>query len=124
MKLGKDKMGIWVLFAVYVLMSATGLYMIKTGTAGAGADIQNRVFSVQIPLRLLLGFAVYVCSFLLSVYIISRMDLSVFYPVGTGAILVMTCLSGHFLLKERITSPQMIGIALILTGVVVVNLKR
>ena len=117
-------MEIWIVFAIYILMSATGLYMIKTGTTSAGAAIQNRVFSIQIPLRLFLGFTVYVCSFLLSVYIISKMDLSVFYPVGTGAILVITCLSGHFLLKERITSMQMLGIALILVGVTVINLER
>ena len=124
MRAGKGRMGIWIVFIIYVLMSATGLYMIKTGTADAGIGIRNGLFSLQVPVRLFLGFLIYVCSFLLSVYLVSRMNLSVFYPAGTGAILVLACLYGHFLLKERIGTPQLLGIALILIGVVCINMKK
>ena len=117
-------MRIWAIFAVYVLMSAAGLYMIKSGTTDAGLEVSGGVFSARVPLRLLLGFALYVCSFLLSVYVVSRIDLSVFYPVGTGSILVLACLSGRFLLGERVGTTQMIGIALVLAGVVFINFKR
>jgi len=82
------------------------------------------IFNLHVSPKLLIGFVFYVCSFLLSVFIISRMKPSVFYPVGTGSLLLLTCLFSHFFLKERIGSTQLIGIVLILAGVIVINLKR
>ena len=116
-------MSIWIVFAIYALMSASGLFLIKTGAETSGIAISNSLLNVQISPRLIIGFAVYVCSFLMSVYIVSRMKLSMFYPISTGTILVLTSLLGFFFLKEHIGVWQLVGMALILAGVVALNIR-
>jgi multidrug transporter EmrE-like cation transporter len=113
----------WILFIVYIFMSATGLLLIKTGSSDMGFAVRDGIFNIQMSPKLLLGFVFYVCSFLLSVYIMSKMKLSLFYPLGTGTILVATCLFGYFFLKEHIGLPQIVGMTLILSGVVAMNIK-
>lgn len=116
-------MWIWLVFLVYILMSSIGLFLIKTGANGTSFALQNGLLSLQISPRLILGFLVYVLSFLLSIFVISRMKLSLFYPIGSGTILVISCLLGYFFLKEQIGVPQMIGIVLILGGVIAMNIN-
>ena len=116
-------MSIWGIFAIYVVMSASGLFLIKTGAETSGFAFENQLFNFHVSPRLIIGFVIYVCSFLMSVYIISRMKLTVFYPVATGSVLVMTCLLGFFVLKEHIGVWQLLGMALILAGVVALNIR-
>jgi len=116
------KMWIWVLFSVYILMSVTGLVLIKSGANGAGFAIQSGLLNFQISLKLLFGAFIYMCSFLLSVYIMGKIKLSLFYPLSAGAVLVLTCVVGHLFFKEHIGMPQIVGIALILAGVIAINI--
>jgi len=113
---------IWIVFIIYALTSATGLFLIKTGVEGASLAMQDRLISLHLTPRLLIGFFLYVSSFLISLYIISRMKLSLFYPIATGAILVITCLLGYFFLKEQIGIKHMLGMALILAGIIILNI--
>jgi multidrug transporter EmrE-like cation transporter len=117
------KMGIWVIFFFYVLLSATGLLLIKSGTASAGIAVMNGVFSLQLSFKFILGIIIYIISFLISIYLLSRMNLSLFYPIGTGCLLIFTCLFGSIFLKEHITTPQIFGIVLILAGAITMNIN-
>ena len=116
-------MSIWIVFAVYALLSATGLFLIKTGADNTSMAFSEGLLSMQLSPRLLTGLLLYLTSFLLSLYVMSRMKLSLFYPIGTGSILVLTCLFGFFFLKEQIGAWQVLGMALILAGVVAMNIK-
>ena len=115
-------MSIWLIFAIYVLMSATGLFLIKTGTETTSLVLENSIFNFQLSVRLIVGFIVYVVSFLLSVYVISKMKLTVFYPTATGVMLVLTSLLGYFFLKEQIGVSHLVGMGLIMAGVIVLNI--
>jgi len=114
---------IWLVFAIYAIMSATGLFLIKTGADSTRFAIQNGLIDAQFSPRLLLGFVLYVASFLLSIYLMSRLKLSLFYPIATGAILIFTSLFGYFFLQEQVGIPQMLGMALILAGIIVLNIR-
>jgi len=116
-------MSIWIVFIAYTFISATGLFFIKTGADSTNLAFQNGLFSMQLSPRLLIGITLYLVSFLVSIYIMSRIKLSLFYPMGTGAILILTCLSGYFLLKEHIGIWQLVGIGLILAGIVAMNIE-
>jgi len=116
-------MSIWVVFALYTIVSATGLFLIKTGADNTSLAFQDGFFAMQLSTRLVVGILIYIASFIISIYIMSRIKLSLFYPMGTGIILVLTCLSGYFILKEHIGIWQIIGIILILTGVVAMNIN-
>jgi len=115
-------MTIWIVFVIYAFVSSVGLYLIKTGTGSTSFELNNGLIAFQLSPRLLLGLAVYACSFLLSIYVLSKMKLTVFYPAGTGAILVVTCILGYFFLQEHIGLWQIGGMVLILAGIVLINI--
>jgi len=117
-------MTIWLVFAVYVIMSASGLLLIKMGSEGSNLAIENSIFNIQLSPKLLIGFIVYVCSFLMSVYLVGKMKITLFYPIATGSMLVLTSLFGFFFLKEHIGIPQLIGMGLILAGIITLNINQ
>ena len=114
-------MWIWLLFFVYTLISASGLFLMKTGTKDSSLLFSEGIISFQASVKLIIGLLLYICSFFLSVFLMSRMKLSVFYPAGTGIILVITCVMGYLLLKEQMGTKQLVGIVLILSGVIIMN---
>ena len=114
---------IWIVFVIYALLSVTGLLLIKVGTADTSMTIQEGLFNLQTSPKFVIGFIIYICSFLLSIYVIKQMKLSLFYPVATGTILLLTCILSFFILKESIGTFQVVGIVLILCGVVFINIK-
>ena len=123
-KRGTGKMWwIWIIFAIYALMSALGLLFIKIGSSDTSLAFQNGLFSMQVSPKLIWGLVLYICSFLLSLYIISSMRLTLFYPMATGTVLVLTCIAGIYFLKEHMGAPQIIGAALVLCGIVFMNIR-
>jgi multidrug transporter EmrE-like cation transporter len=66
------------------------------------------------------GAALYGLSFLLWMFILSRSELSVAYPVVIGATLMATTLASWLLLKEPINALRLAGVAVIFLGVIVV----
>ena len=54
--------------------------------------------------------------------ILSRLELSFFYPVSAGAIYICVSLFSFFLLKESLTLAKLAGIVFILVGIIIVNL--
>lgn len=110
---------------IYVIMSTVGLTLIKIGTA---SDFTLRIdkvgFQLQVNYVLLLGMCIYVISFLLSMMVMKKMDLSVFYPISAGLIYVFICIISVFFLKEKVSVNQLIGMGCILAGIVVMNLKK
>lgn len=112
-------------FILYVMCSATGLVLIKKGiNAGFKLSVSNGIFDMSFGLILLVGAMLYVISFLLSITVMSKMNLTYFYPLSAGLIYILVCILGVFFLGERIVFSQFIGMALILAGVVVMNLKN
>ena len=73
---------------------------------------------------LLAGMALFAVSFFLYVFILSKLQLNIVYPVATGTILVLITILSHFFLKETLTTLQVVGILTILVGVVLVLLPR
>ena len=110
---------------LYVLLSSTGLTLVKLGTSkDFGLSVKGGALDLRLNGILLLGMLIYIFSFLLSMYVMKRMNLSVFYPVSAGLIYVLVCVLGHFVLKEEISLTQLIGMAVIFAGVLIMNLHK
>ncbi|MGH8454985.1 MAG: SMR family transporter [Nevskiales bacterium] len=95
------------LFCSYVLASAAGLVLIKQ------AD-------TTLSWRYAAGFLLYGSGFLLWLWLLRRLPLSVAFPTAAGALIAATVLGGYVFLGEKLLVPQAVGIALILVGVVLV----
>jgi len=73
---------------------------------------------------LMIGLLLFGVSFFLYVFILSRLQLNVAYPVATGAILILITVISHFVLKETLTTLQVVGILAIALGIVLVLLPK
>lgn len=110
---------------IYVIMSSLGLTLIKIGTANDFSLKLDRVgVQFQINYVLVAGMCIYIISFLLSMMVMKKMNLSVFYPISAGLIYILICLLSVFVLKEKVSVNQMVGMGIILVGIVVMNFKK
>ena len=110
---------------IYVCMSAAGLTMIKIGTARESTLLLDTAgFDLKLSWILVIGLCVYVLSFLMSIMVMKRMNLTIFYPLSAGLIYILVSLAGFIVLKEAFTVQQLIGMAIILVGIVVMNLGK
>lgn len=110
---------------IYVCMSATGLTLIKIGTMKESTfSINTGGFDLKLSWVLAAGLCVYILSFLMSLIVMKRMNLTIFYPLSAGLIYILVSLAGFIVLKENITISQFIGMSIILAGIVVMNLGK
>ena len=70
------------------------------------------------------GLALHGISFFLYVYILTKLRLNVFYPIATGASLVLITILSVVVLNERLTVLQIVGLSIIMVGMVLVFLQR
>lgn len=109
-----------VVFALYTVASATALILIKLHLSPALASLRGTLaWNHLVPAAA--GAGLYVTSFLLWLYVLTKYELSVAYPISVGLTLAFTALGGVFLLGETMTPLRLVGMALILGGVVAIT---
>ena len=119
--MGKGMVGL----IIYVCLSATALTLIKLGLGKDSTLLLNKGgFSLSLSWMLVLGACLYVVSFCLSMVVMKGMNLSLFYPLSAGLIYIAVCVLSFLVLKEKITTTQLIGMIVILAGIVIMNLKK
>jgi drug/metabolite transporter (DMT)-like permease len=102
-------------------------------TRSAGANIEGFVFGRAtrekmelknlFDLKFLIGFSLYVCGFLLWMYILSKFHLNIVFPIAMALFFVVSSLGSYFVLGESFSLKQIFGIALCFLGIVLVGLK-
>jgi multidrug transporter EmrE-like cation transporter len=114
----------YILLVVYLLLSSSGLLFIKSGTSNLAVTLGPADLSMQLGYHLLIGFVLYVTSFLLSLWLMKQFALSYLYPIGVGVGNLIICLSSVLIFKEHITGLSWIGILFVCIGAVCINLGR
>ena len=118
---GKGMIGL----IVYVCLSATALTLIKLGLGKESTLLLDKGgFNLNLSWLLVGGALMYVVSFCLSMVVMKGMNLSLFYPLSAGLIYIAVCLLSFLVLKEKISTTQLIGMAVILAGVIIMNIKK
>lgn len=98
------------LFGLYVVISSFGLYKLKSASG-----ILSPEFAI--------GFASYGFGFLVWYYILTRLPLSIAFPIAAGSLIVATQIVGHEFLGEKIGFVHAGGIGLILVGIALIHIK-
>lgn len=111
----KNKM-IFVLFAIYVILSAGGLILFKLGTKDLNVAVTSKYFEIKFSWLMILGIACYACSFLLWLFIVSKLNLSFAMPLSVGLVNTLVLIGSYFFLHETITITQWIGVVVIIFG--------
>jgi multidrug transporter EmrE-like cation transporter len=107
------------LFAAYTAMSVIGLVLMRLGLPAIPRDGFNQASWASF-LEVGTGAALYLGAFAVWLVILSRIELSVAYPVAIGLTLVFVSASSAVLLNESIDPNRVLGIVLILAGISIV----
>ena len=108
-----------------VCLSAAGLTLIKLGLGKETTLLLDKGgFQLHLTWMLVGGALLYVISFLLSMVVMKGMNLSLFYPLSAGLIYIAVCVLSVLVLKEKISTTQLIGMAVILAGIIIMNIGK
>lgn len=115
---------IYLLISLYLFFTVLGLVLIKVGGEAFNFLAEGDKIHITMPWKLILGFVSYVCSFIIWTFILQKFNLTYIYPILVGLAYVLVLFSGFFILKERLTTFNIIGSIFILMGIVLMNIKK
>ncbi|MDR1440244.1 MAG: hypothetical protein LBJ10_09680 [Clostridiales bacterium] len=117
-------MGTYILLAIYIACSGTAMLFMKTGTQALTLQLGKGALQLGMGYSLIIGMALYIASFLMSIALMQRMNLTYMYPIAAGLINALVCVASVLVLKESVSALGWAGIALISVGVVLINLGK
>ncbi len=114
-----------IILTLYVLTTSLGLVILKLGTsAGVPVSYLNGKLHFNINLYTISGLILYALSFALYIYLISKYDLGYIIPLAAAFVYILIFIASFIIFKEVFTITKIIGIALILGGLIFLNLKK
>lgn len=114
-----------IIIGLYVLVTSSALVVLKLSSkAGAPIEYLNDKLHFHINAYTALGILLYGLSFLLYTFLISKYDLGYIIPLTTGLVYAVIFTASFFVFKESFTIFKILGIALIVVGLVFLNIKK
>ena len=113
------------LIILETLVAVSAQLLLRHGAMNLGAGLS--VALVLEPFRnlsIFSGMVLHGVGFFLYIYILSKLPLNVFYPIATGATIVLIAVLSTLMLKETLTAMQIVGIAIIVLGIFLVFLTH
>ena len=112
-----------ILFLSYLVCTVSGLTLVKIGANNNAFALNSSFFNLSLSYTTVLGLFLYIISFLMWIVIVQKYNLSYIAPMATGLSQVLIIIASIFVLGEKIGTFQWFGIALVLGGVVLMNIK-
>lgn len=113
-----------VLVVIYLILTISGLILMKKGGNSGTLSIANGNANFAINLISFAGLFCYLFSFLLFTKIVIMFDLSYIMPICTGIVQIMSLVASKIVFKENISIYGIIGASLVIIGIVVMNIKK
>ena len=114
---------VYLLALISIMLGAVGQFLLKLVALGLKnkGSVLELVFSL-INYKIVLAVTCFVTSMLMWIFVVRKLELSIAYPmVSMGYVFVMI-LSACFL-QEHVYWTKLLGTAMIVAGVIVLNLK-
>jgi undecaprenyl phosphate-alpha-L-ara4N flippase subunit ArnE len=113
---------IWAIALLSIVLSAAAQLLMKIGMTSVGSTGLggNSLLAAASNIYVAGGFAAYGIGAILWLKVLSRVELSLAYPLVSLAFVVVTVLS-WLVLGERLSAGRIAGIALIVIGVAVMG---
>lgn len=113
------------MIVLYVIFTVAGLILMKKGGNAGKISLGSGEFAFSISWVSALGFICYIISFLLYTRIVMMFEnLSYISPICNGIAQAMIVIASAIFLKEKLSFQTAGGAALIIAGVIIMNLKR
>ncbi len=114
-----------IILALYIFTTVLGLIILKLGTkTGLPISFIGNKLHANLNPHTVLGLFLYSVSFILYVYLISKNDLGYILPLAASFVYILIFIASAIIFKEVYTATKVLGIILIISGLVFLNLKR
>lgn len=110
------------IIGIYIITTSAALVVMKLGTQNSNGNPNGKLDLLLNPI-FVLGVFLYGVSFITYVYLISKYDLGYIIPLLAAFVYILTFLAAYFIFNEAFTVFKVAGIALILLGLVFLNLR-
>lgn len=109
----------FILLLISLVFNALANVLIKAGMKGYNGGLNYRMlfYIIKSPL-VLLGLLFFGGAFIGYSFLLSRMQLSIAYPIMTGAGFAIVCILSYFWFNESFNFLKTFGILLIFIGIV------
>lgn len=111
---------IGVVCGVYLCLALVGMILIKMGGQDKAGGIE--IWGITIGVKTFAGIFCYGCSFLIYTFVISQMQISLVIPILAALNSMGTILAGILIFKEYLSFGQLVGVAILILGIVVVGI--
>lgn len=113
------------IIVLYVILSVSGLLLLKMGASkNLSLSCSEGNLELKVNWAIIIGLVLYLMALITSLIAMRTIELSIFYPISAGLGYVLVCLVSWLVLKEVISGKQLVGMAFILVGVILMNLKK
>ncbi len=113
-----------ILFVLYVILSTSGLLLVKLGSAANAIKLDQSLFSFSMSITSMIGFLCYMSSFVLWMVIISKSEVSYIVPLGVAFTNIAILVGSRYILHEQINLGTIIGTLIIIFGVIVIQFSK
>ena len=114
----------YLLIILYLICASLGQILFKYGcNKSFKLEFYNGTLNFNLNIISIIGLFLYVISFILFFYMMSKYNLSYIVPILTGILYISIIMLSTIILKETITTIQLVGIGFILVGVITMNIK-
>jgi uncharacterized membrane protein len=113
-----------VLCIVYATLSAIGASLIKSAIAGKSLDNAHNYFFFLLSARVVAGFLLIFIGALVFIKALSLSKFSLVVPIAVGINFVLTVMLGYYQFGEKLSSTSYFGITMILSGILLMGLRR
>ena len=114
-----------LILVIYAATSSAGLIFLKMGSEeGPLVSISNGRLHFNPDPLVFLGVFLYGLSFIIYTYLVSKNDLGYIVPISTALVYVFIFIGSFIIFKEAFTAIKVAGIALILIGVLLLNISK
>jgi multidrug transporter EmrE-like cation transporter len=108
----------WIILGIAISLNALANILIKVGVMDKGGKFTIEMVTKVITSPTIVGGIVsFVFALVAYGYVLTRMNLSIAYPLMTSIGFIIVTLTSWLFLKESITPVQTIGLLFILSGV-------
>ncbi|MGB9680626.1 MAG: EamA family transporter [Minisyncoccia bacterium] len=109
---------------LYLIFSISGLILMKKGLMNTSINgisgLVKSFFNIQFLLahwQFILGAMCYILSFLTWMFLLSKKELSLIYPLTVSIVYIAIMISSVLIFKEQFTLYKIIGVVLIGLGI-------
>lgn len=114
-----------LILAIYAITTSLALVFLKLGTStGAPISYVDHKVIFNLGFYTISGIFLYGVSFLVYTYLISKYDLGYIIPIATALVYILIFVASFVIFKEVFTAVKIVGICLILSGLVLLNLSK